>query len=450
MYKQLLLFPIAFSMLLIVACDNSSNARVVDGVVIAPASDCFWVEYDKEIYNYGTNDTGATTWAALYSLPENGARITFETAFPYARYMSLTSYRLPASTIDAIEDRDIIPDSGSTNPFVEGNPRNDPSRRYLVSLSPGSPPIGSKSTTENILYGAPSEAGTLGILVYRVYVPNSGKDVSGGVGVPRVTLHMADGSIVQGEDACELLVTPFEPPRFLQPADAYAELRGSYDPSRNPPVFRASYNDAFKVQCDFKGDCSGNPEKASGGFGNISSAYMYSFLNRQYGEVLVLRGKIPETPKTLEGTDSVFMEKQLRYWSICPYEYYSTAATECLFDEEVTINEDGFYTIVYSREEDRPNNATSECGVGFLPWSEEGDGFGIVEGRESNLDDGYLLVRNMLPASDFNQAIHNTSVPGDEAEVMGEFLPRGKHFSKSDFEGLGCNPWLALPYEDME
>jgi hypothetical protein len=433
MYKQLLLFPIAFSMLLIVACDNSSNARVVDGVVIAPASDCFWVEYDKEIYNYGVNDTGATPWLALYSIPEDGARITFESAFPYARYMSLTTYKLGVGPADSLADRDIIPDNGSTNPFVEGNPRNDPSRRYAVSLAPGSRPIESKSTSENILYGGLSEAGTLGMMIYRVYVPNSGKDTSGGVGLPRVTLHMADGSTVQGEDACEILTNPFEPPHPLKPADEYAELRGAHDPSRNPPVFRAQYNSTFMIECDFYGDCSGNPEKVTGVFANPGSDYMHSFVNRQYGEALVLRGKIPATPKTFEGTDSVFMEQQLRYWSICPYEYYSTATTECLFDEEVIVNADGFYTIVYSREEDRPNNATSDCGVGFIPWSEEGDGFGIVDGRESNRDDGYLLVRNMLPASDFHQAVHNTSVPGDEAEVMGEFYPKGKHFTKSEF-----------------
>jgi hypothetical protein len=434
---------------LIGACSDGSDYRPVD-VLVTPQTDCFWVEYDKDKYNYGTNDDGATFWLALYSLPEDGARITFESAFPYARYMSLTSYKLGVAPIDALTDKEIIPDSGSTNPFVEGSPRNDPSRRYLVSIASGPPPAESSQAIENILYGGSSGAGKLGVLGYRVYVPNSGEDASGGVGVPRVTLHMADGGIVQGEDVCDVLTFPFEPPQVLLPADAYAKLRGAADPSRNPPVFRAKYSEQFKVQCDFGGDCGGTPPKETGAFANLDSDYMYSFLNRQYGEVVVLRGKIPETPKTLDGSDSVFMEQKLRYWSICPYEYYSTAVTECLFEEEVTINEDGFYTIVYSREEDRPNNVTSECGVGFIPWSEDGDGFGIVDGRESNRDDGYLLVRNMLPASDFDQAIHNTSVPGDEAEVMGEFLPKGKHFSKSGFEGLGCNPWLALPYEDME
>lgn len=428
--------------------DGSDSRRSTD--LVTPATDCFWLEYDKDQYNYGSLDTGATFWLALYTLPEEGAYIAFESAFPYARFMSLITYDLVKGPIDALIDRDIIADYESTNPFVEGNPRNDPSRRYLVSVKPGPPPTESNSNVENALYGAPPGPNELGIMAYRVYVPTSGTDASGGVGVPRVTLHMADGSIVQGEDVCNAIsANPTEPPQLLAPADQYAELRGNNDPSRNPPVFRAGYNSAFGIRCDFLGDCSGNPQRTTTGFPNVGSAYMYSFLNRQYGEVVVLRGKIPETPTTLEGADRVFMEAELRYWSICPYEYYSTATTDCLFDEEIPINADGFYTIVYSREEDRPSNATIECGVGYIPWSDAGDGFGIVEGRENNSDDGYFLVRNMLPADDFDQAIHNTEVPGDEADVMGDYLPRARHFTKSEFDALGCDPWLALPYDQL-
>ena len=74
---------------------------------------------------------------------------------------------------------------------------------------------------------------------------------------------------------------------------------------------------------------------------------------------------------------------------------------------------------------------------------------GIAEGHESNRDDGYILVRNMLPADDFNQTIRNTKVPGDEAKVLGEYLPKGKYYSKTDFEGLGCKPWLSIPYDQL-
>lgn len=437
---------------MLVGCDGSNSRPKNDNELVTPRTDCFWIEYDKEKYNFGQLDTGSTFWLAAYALPEDSAHLTIEGAFPYARFMSLITYSLVGGTIeDALADRDIVADSGSINPFVEGNPRKYSSRRYQVSVAAGPPPEERDSSNDNVLYGGPSQAGSVGVMAYRVYVPNSGQDVSGGVSLPRITLHTADGSQVQGEYACEVLAVGLDepvPPR-LQPADLYAEVRGAHDPSRNPPVFRAIFGDDFRLQCDFYGDCSGTPEKPSGGYANIGTDYMYGFFNRQFGEVLVLRGKLPETPQTLEGTDLVFMEKQLRYWSVCSYEFYSTAATDCLFDEEIVINEDGFYTLVFSRADDKPDNATAECGVGYLAWSEEGDGFGIVEGYESNVDDGYLLVRNMLPASDFTQAIQNVEVAGDEKQIMGEYLPKGKYFTRSDFEGLGCSPWLAMPYDEM-
>ena len=439
-----------FGIALFHGCSDGSDSYSIHDLV-TPRTDCFWLEYDNEKYNYGKNDAGATVMLSAYSLPEDGSHITIEGAFPYARFMSLITYPIQGGTLDALADRDFIADTGSTNPFVEGSPRNDPSRRYLVTIAAGPPPEEPRSSHDNVLYGGSDGAGSFGVMAYRVYLPNSGKGVYGGVGMPRVTLHMADGTIVQGEKVCDALTLPLDkpPPAGQPPTDNYAEVRGSHDPSRNPPVFRASYNSEFREQCNFYGDCSGTPEKSSGGYNNIGTDYMYSFFNRQHGEIVVLRGKLPETPQTLDGTDNVFMEKQLRYWSACPYEYFSRAATNCLSDEEITINEDGFYTLVYSREKDRPNNATSECGVGYIRWSEEGDGFGIVEGHESNLDDGYIIVRHILPAPDFNQTIRNTKVPGDEAEVLGKYLPKGKYYTKTDFEGLGCNPWLAIPYDQM-
>ncbi|MDB4542768.1 hypothetical protein N9241_00850 [bacterium] len=399
--------------------------------------------------NYGYLDEGAAYWVSVYTLPE-GAHITFEGEFPYSRYMSLSSYNsADAGVIDSIKDREIQAEAGSTNPFAEGNLRNDPSRSYLISLEPGLPPADENSAAENILYDGSGATDSVVLLFYRVYTPNTGRDLTGDVGLPRVTLQTEDGSIRQGEEACSVLNAGFEPSPVYLPEDIYANLRGDYDPSRNPPVFRTNYTVQFQVQCDFLGNCENNPERGPGLFSNADADYIYSFLNRNNGDVLVLRGQIPETPKTLEGNNDVFMEKELRYWSMCEYEYYSQKLSGCLYDEQIQINEDGFYTIVTSKQEDRPDNATQDCGVGYIPWTNDGDGLGVVDGRDSNPNDAWMVVRNILPASDFTQAIQNTSVSGDEPEVLGEYLPKGRYFSRAEFEGLGCNPWLALPYDQL-
>ena len=129
---------------------------------------------------------------------------------------------------------------------------------------------------------------------------------------------------------------------------------------------------------------------------------------------------------------------------MCQNEWYSQKVTDCLYDEQISINPDGQYTIVSSLLEDRPNNATEECGIGFIEWSDQGDGFSIVEGRENHSTDGLIIVRNMLPTNNFNQAVQNTSTPGDEADVMAEFLPTAQYFTSDEFEALGCDAYTNL------
>jgi len=260
---------------------------------------------------------------------------------------------------------------------------------------------------------------------------------------------MADGSILQGQEACNAmnLFESYQMVRSSQwTASEYAATRAAVDPSKNPPKFRATWGYKFLKQCDFGGKCDSlPPDNAPLAAGDASN--LYSFLSREHGAVLVLRGRLPETPITSNGEDRA-VEGQLRYWSICSYEYYSEKAFSCLYDEQVQVNDDGYYTILISRDEDLPDNATRDCGVSHLGWSKNGDGFGIEEGRENFSNDGFMYIRNVAPSAGFTQVapLPNTI---DEEGQMEDYLPKGRYFSKEEFEGLGCNPWLALPYDDM-
>lgn len=439
----------------ITACSDGSDGpgvQLPDNDFSAPPSDCLWVGpyvKDNAGFNFAYPDSGAIYWSAAYRLPEAGAYITLEADFPFSRYMSYNSYREDTSPAQSLTDRNIVPAAGSINPFVEGNSRSDPYRRYVVSILSGQPPAAGEPRESNTLYDATAVAGEEAVLIYRNYVPNMGTDQTGDVGLPRVTLHLPDGSTVQGEEACAALSVGTEPLSIpLVPADIYQSHRDNFEPARNPPAFRATYGIPFLLQCDYRGDCTNNPERNTRFYANADNQYLYSFLNREIAEVTVIRARIPEIPETLEGQE-FFSEGELRYWSLCQNEFYSQAVKECLYDEQVTINPDGFFTIVTSKPEDRPDNANGECGVGYLPWPDNGDGFSFIEGRSDDPNSAFLLLRNMLPADDFEEAIQNTSVAGDEAEVMGEYLPRASYMSRAEFEGLGCDPYLALPYDAM-
>jgi len=137
-----------------------------------------------------------------------------------------------------------------------------------------------------------------------------------------------------------------------------------------------------------------------------------AFVNRGFpaGPVLVLTGKLPTTPRTGAKVKTMGTG-QLRYWSMCQNEsLFTTKGAGCAYDAQIPVDRKGNYTIVTSTAGDRPKNATTKCGVAYIPWPKAGDGDG-------NLNDGFLLVRNMLPAPTFKQAIQNTKTPGDEARL---------------------------------
>ncbi len=212
-------------------CSDSINSNSAYSDFSAPPSDCLWVGpyvKDNEGFNFAYPDSSAIYWGAVYRLPEEGAYITLEADFPFSRYISYNSYNADTSPAKALTDRDIVPELGSINPFVDGNARNDSARRYVVSVLPGEPQKGKANT----LYDAAESVGGEASLLCRNYVPNDGSDLTGDVGLPRVTLHLADGSTLQGDQACEALSVGTEPPGIpVVPADIYQSQRDDYEPA---------------------------------------------------------------------------------------------------------------------------------------------------------------------------------------------------------------------------
>jgi len=455
-FKKIHLATIAaITSIAIVGCSSNSDSK--ESVISDPeenvvASSCFWVgPYKKEIQetNFAFPDTGARYWTAGYNLPE-GASLKLNGEFPYARYMSINSYRADASPAHSIADNVIIANTGSENPFVDGSSRLGTSRDYTITMAAGDAP---DVVPPNTVYDH-AESGAKTTLLYRIYVPDEGQHEGGGVNLPSPELTLSDGSVLTGTAACDTLNAD---PNLVDipsiPPNTYAFLR-SNNPAENALIeenqvktvkWRAAYNAQYANQCSFLGQCDPNPVRQVGWFANNDNQYVSAFIDRNIKPIVVIRGKIPNTPTTLSSNETVDeSQAQLRYWSICQNEYYSQKVTDCLYDEQITINADGKYTIVTSLIDDKPENATNECGVGFLPWSAEGDGFGKIDGFDNNETDGFLIARNMLPMNGFSQTAQNTTTPGDEAEVMGDYLPTAQYFTKAEFEALGCDTYTAI------
>ena len=413
--------------------------------VSIPQSSCFWkgpitTRFSDE-GNAAFPDTGAVYWTTTMRMPE-GSRIVLHGRFAHARYQSLNSYRSSdRSPTDALNDISTVPDKGSYNPFKVGARRDTPGRirKYTVRILDQLPPEGPGA--KNTLY-AGVEDQSVQQLIYRVYVPDSftRKDLTGGVGLPSVELILADGTIMKGQSACDEVSANVEPltiqkmPQALYETYRHPGGEEPWFPSTNPTTWRAFYNVTFSLQCGYGGECDSRPERTGGQYSNIDNAYVSAAGNKGFprGPVWVLHGRMPITVRT--GPQVKRMPGgQLRYWSLCQNEsMVTTAGAGCLYDSQVPRGRNRWYTIVSSLPGDRPRNARRKCGVGWIPWPANGDGVG-------SLDDGFLILRNMLPASGFRHAVQNTTVPGDEKQVMGEYLPTGRYTTKSKFEKKrGC------------
>jgi hypothetical protein len=377
-------------------------------------------------------DTNAVYWGGTYAaLP--GTRIRIEGQYPHARYISWNVYDAAARPIDALSDVELAPDPGSTNPFLPSASRTAEQRDYTAFIEVGPRP---EQPAPNTLYTGDSQGGTF---LYRVYVPDSGRDQKGGVALPRVTLEVADGSGAPlSVEQCRELQAPYAQPLN----DLIAGSAGVPDPTadgdgypgRNPPSWRLFENfcgAAIDIMLDNE---SGEPfhpgardrcGNGPGFFSNRDIAYVFTPTSRGFGELLVLRGRAPTFADTRPGPAVMPSGQQLRYWSFCQYEPATQRVIDCRSDDRVSVGPDGRYTIVVSTAEQRPASARPECGVTWLPWGPQ--------------TQGLLIYRHMLPDPSFAQAIQNVPEPGAERDTMGDYYPRGEYLAgPGEFQTQGC------------
>jgi hypothetical protein len=405
---------------------------------------CFWLAtVSPSTFNILIPDSGVVYWVTQYRLPA-GASLSLRGQFPKARHISLNTYDEAGQPVDRLNDLMMEPDAGSTNPFRPHARRDAAQRDYQVRLTQAAVTAGARvndaSRPANTLY-APQ--GSAVQLWYRVYVPDQGADLKGSVPLPVPVLQLADGRRLEGDAVCgEIVVKEGAlrdvrvPTEALKPLFALPGATSAYHPAQNPP----SWNAFFNAPLSATNLLIGTPHEAirarldatrRGGFySTLDNTYMSAYVDSRFGEVLVIKGKAPTTPRTFAG-GRVMEPAQLRYWSLCKYRSLSdTAVDSCLYDEQVPLAADGSYTIVMSSAAQRPANATAKCGVAWLDWG-QGDGIGNPAG-------GFLAFRHMMPAPDFAQSLFATRKPGDEASTLGPYYPASAYSSRTAFEKQGC------------
>jgi hypothetical protein len=393
-----------------------------------PPQDCFWTSvFDEENGNLFYPDTGVNYYLGRVSLPPGG-ELVVRGRYPHARYMSFNAYNEEFQPIDALADVDVRPEAGSTNPFLVGNRRDLPRRDFTVRVVADPAPAAGDRRRNTVYLGDEGQPRLSGSLVYRVYLPDRGRDQFAGVGLPEVALRLPDGTEVEQPAACTAQTQ--QPSTGVTRTDQRSggPAVPNYSTAKKHPDWQRFFNVPRTMLSQFSptlADAYG-AESRGGFFSDGNNAYVYAFLARELGPVLVLRGRVPEVPATYDG-ERRFTAGQLRYWSLCsvsmqPYGVSDTIG--CVNDATLTADRDGWFTVVVSTPHDRPANARAACGVTWLPFGAR--------------PTAALVMRNQLADPDFAHAVQRVRRPGEEREVMGDFLPRGRYLSTAAFERRGC------------
>jgi hypothetical protein len=466
-----------------------------------PDSSCFWTgPYVREnpVTNIAYPDTGAKYWAANFAMPE-GSTLKINGRYMQNRYMSFNSYNIQGdsptySPVDAIADLDLQPDhKNATNPYVEGNKRRMPLRNYSIEVLTGAPVQGDPSTSLR----SNAEYGERATIVLRSYVEDAGTGTTAGEYLPAPVVMLANGTVLtEVEEICSALQVDSSIVNIpLIPAGTYDQMTAFGNPYRldgseeNPTILLKAFTFPENINCDWFGACPTAPSDQPGFYANLDNQYVFGMTTNARPVVLaedalgippgttplgkvtvgfqkdpdlavaVFRGKLPETPRTRDGSKYAEVG-ELRYWSFCTNEYMSQKVNACLYDEQIVVDEDGFYTIAIGWEEDRPGNATAECGYNWLPTSPRGDGYldileqEVAQGeldpaelempnalgkpRANNPYQNMVIVRNMLPSADFPHAIQEVSNYAETATVMGDYAVGYWYESRAEFESRGC------------
>lgn len=406
-----------------------------------PTVGCFWTgpfTAQNPATNTAYPGTEITYWGAKFVTPP-GSTLTLAGLYPHARYSSFNAYEGNGSSASSLSDRQIKPDRGSINPSLPGKNRDAKNRRYTVTVKGEPVPA---ALARNTLYANPIADSHQDIL-YRVYVPDRGRSLAGGTGLPKPSLKLADGTVLTGQAMCERLNSTHDYTGSLMAPALYQTLLNSpgKDPATNPAMPDFLFKKFFNMQNVLAGfgdeqtqrdAWAENPTPMGTQYNNNDARYMTGAYSFRYGENLVIHGRAPTTPKTLGGQKRA-RAGQLVEWDLCGIQALTTTKTyRCLFDEQIPVTgKKRKYVVAVTKAELRPWNAKRKCGVAWLRADPAGDGAGRP-------DAGTLITRNILPSAGFKQSIWNVTSPFTAREEMGAYYPQGTYMSKKSFQSHGC------------
>ncbi|MEM6723242.1 MAG: discoidin domain-containing protein [Bacteroidota bacterium] len=435
-----------------------------------------------------------------------GSKLIIEGEFPHARFFSIQvcpplngeqyyAGREFGTAEVSLVDVDIDPLPGHTNPYRVGANRNATNRSYRVEidLTIGDPvslngaahvfPYRDNSNTrkgallayqgplgQQTILGTPNpEPGdwNLGCLWIRIYRPDLNTDALGGVPMPKVYYELPTGDqYFIGSDFSKLLdrVNATAPNRNTISTDnpnygSHVGWNKSWGITRNILNGVCFANDwtflkdsirAIELGWTGRGEFQ-NPPANMEPHATINNycTYLGRAINVPPGRVAVLTGKLPTFPDTKNG-EPVMQDGQVRYFSLTgidadPFSGFPSSAVHAISDDEMIVDADNNYIIVYSRESDRPINAYPSDNVSWVNWGTQSE-LGVIARwvcvspdwtfpmapQENNL----TYLNSDWASPQFDSALIGVNW---QKGFMGCYQPKVHYMAVEQFEALGSN-----------
>lgn len=344
------------------------------------------------------------------SSPSLGLKIEGE--FPDSRFLSYNVYDDDEQSSNckkaySIMDIDIVPDEGSSNPFLGEASGN---KKYTVYVLPVDAPESITAGKKNIIWFDSDVKKVCTILRY--YIPEG--DITGGVKMPMISgLNLNDGSLVAA------------PKRELSGLRGTMTIPGgAFSSQDNMLFFRAPFSFAYP---------------------NGPAEYCYNRNVLNEDEVMVFNFKAPSYPTKKED----YKDAEMRYWSVCVgnQETYTPLA---ICDYQTKIDSDGFANYVMFDKDCADYSKLKEIaerkGYNVLSWDRKTWGDGVM-----------ILYRNMVFADDYEHSMRKLEPVGPGTNPMenpqkyisvlglGQWGATGKKVSSSSFVEADGNIALRQP-----
>lgn len=482
--------------------EKTHSWKLVKPEEISPEEQWYAMEtYDLEEVLHQFSPDPHTTYLKLIFLAPLNSKLIIEGDFPHARFMD---YQIltpvdPAHPVTGqmgicevpIVDVDIDPLPGHTNPFRIGVDRTAQNRSYRVvfdlkagnaaKLNGAAMKASAYRAKGNTRVGGPfAFTGPWGgnvlvpsVVWLRYYAPDKDKGPYGGVPLPKATLQLPSGETywitcdkslavkLQTEPVQPEVIPPKEPYPFIGPSlgwfkmygimESHANARGYYKSEpwghRDPEKMKQSIKRQFKLMFNRGMDTTppGNVAHAATECNYIS--YLLRPMNLGKDKVIVLTGKLPTFPSTRNG-EKIMEKGQVRYLSIT-HQYGDAKKGQykvpygSLMDDEIIVNNNNEYIIVYSCKEDRPKNAYPEFGVTWQEWGSPSTQTFVLRWL-SVMPDWYLPKyapdEKNIPqevgvwaSNNYDETIVGKNRPG----MMGPYHPIIHYMTKEEFEEIG-------------